>query len=505
MRVVLILSLFSLIFVGCRETLIDTIDDLAKDPGVIISKPLSGTIFIENDNVRFECRVRDYQDDVRDLSVQWESDVDGVLHTMNPRYDDGIVKFETRDLSTGTHIVEVTVTDSDGNTGSQRAEIFIRHIPVRPVIDSVSNVSEGLKISWSESVEPTFVAYKLWRLGPYELLLDTQDKSVLEFIDTEVLLGNNYRYTLWAHLASGDSTSSTVASAPYFGQSIPLAGDVTSMLLDPVRPLLYILSDKGRSLIVVNTETMTIVQSVTASFSSTDLSISLDNSELFVARSSGNLVDVYDIFPLSFNRSFQIRMADENGDSETLYGIEYMSGDFLACTAQFNWGRLNLTLASNGVRTDFYNQNIFEPSIVTSPDKTILYAGESKRDFTDTKLYKFEIVDSTFQVVQDHTLSNIRIRQISLSGDGEFLFYGPHKISSSDVRNVLGTFEEEVLASNHDGSVVLGVRNILNGNTFQAVRAYANTNISHGLFDPLHNSFLIYVKATNSLAIVELD
>jgi hypothetical protein len=54
--------------------------------------------------------------------------------------------------------------------------------------------------------------------------------------------------------------------------------------------------------------------------------------------------------------------------------------------------------------------------------------------------------------------------------DGAFVFYAGQKFLARNLKSVLGTFSEPVLAATADGSVVIGTKNIFDGNTFAMIR-----------------------------------
>ncbi len=93
-------------------------------PVVVIIDPDDGDTFREGDNVDFLALAYDVEDDSDSLTIVWSSDVDGVLSTDGPD-STGSVGFSTEGLSPGTHIITVTVTDSDGNTTSDTITITV--------------------------------------------------------------------------------------------------------------------------------------------------------------------------------------------------------------------------------------------------------------------------------------------------------------------------------------------------------------------------------------------
>ena len=93
-------------------------------PEAVLSAPVDGSSYYSNQEVVFSATVSDLEDAPQDLDIVWTSSIDGELSVDNEASSQGEV-FGTGLLSEGTHQIEITVTDSDGNEGSDSAVVDI--------------------------------------------------------------------------------------------------------------------------------------------------------------------------------------------------------------------------------------------------------------------------------------------------------------------------------------------------------------------------------------------
>jgi len=60
--------------------------------------------------------------------------------------------------------------------------------------------------------------------------------------------------------------------------------------------------------------------------------------------------------------------------------------------------------------------------------------------------------------------------RVQVTRDGLHIFYGNRKYLAKNLKSVLGTFTESILAISADGSTVVGTASIHDGNTFAITR-----------------------------------
>lgn len=103
-------------------------------PEVSIEAPSSGDVVNAGATVTFSGTVSDAEDAAVDLSVSWDSDVDGPLHAL-PADSSGLTTFQTAGLAVGDHIVTLTATDSAALEGRATVGFTVNGLPTAPVVD----------------------------------------------------------------------------------------------------------------------------------------------------------------------------------------------------------------------------------------------------------------------------------------------------------------------------------------------------------------------------------
>ncbi|MBM4393056.1 MAG: hypothetical protein FJ090_18175 [Deltaproteobacteria bacterium] len=103
-----------------------------------IVSPTDGNDYFANQLTLFEGLVSDGEDRAEEMSVTWESSVDGVLGFSSTPTSDGKTNGSTM-LTVGEHQITLTVTDSTGRTGSDTTTIDVA-VGEKPEIELVSPV-----------------------------------------------------------------------------------------------------------------------------------------------------------------------------------------------------------------------------------------------------------------------------------------------------------------------------------------------------------------------------
>jgi hypothetical protein len=106
---------------GCSEQKVSIYN---TPPGVDISSPSDDELFDLGEPIHFEALVADSQDDPDELSIVWESSVDGPLDD-DASDSAGLVFFDSSILSAGSHTVSLTATDSDGESSTMSVSINV--------------------------------------------------------------------------------------------------------------------------------------------------------------------------------------------------------------------------------------------------------------------------------------------------------------------------------------------------------------------------------------------
>ena len=102
-------------------------------PECTISAPLDGAVAVSGSVVEFTGEVSDTDDLAEELSIEWASDIDGVLGTAAASAD-GTVTLATDALTLGPHTVTLTATDTEGEVCTATVSLSINGQPSAPVV-----------------------------------------------------------------------------------------------------------------------------------------------------------------------------------------------------------------------------------------------------------------------------------------------------------------------------------------------------------------------------------
>lgn len=127
---------FSALDTGGRATIATVILAVGpprEEPSAVILAPLADAVSNRGDDIYFEGRVADGQEDADALVVRWSSNVDGLL---SDTIADSLGRsvFTTATLSPGQHVVTLEVSDSDGHRVTDDVSIKVNGLPTQPVI-----------------------------------------------------------------------------------------------------------------------------------------------------------------------------------------------------------------------------------------------------------------------------------------------------------------------------------------------------------------------------------
>lgn len=106
---------------GCSD---DAVRAFNSPPTASIVSPEDGEYVPPGDLVEFFGLAKDDQDESPTLGIAWSSDIDGALDA-TPADPDGSLYFASARLSHGTHVITLTVADTDGETASSAIALHV--------------------------------------------------------------------------------------------------------------------------------------------------------------------------------------------------------------------------------------------------------------------------------------------------------------------------------------------------------------------------------------------
>jgi hypothetical protein len=120
--------------------------DLGQAPTATITSPANGARLAEAATITFSGSGTDPEDgDLTGSALVWTSNLDGQIGTGT--------SFTRDDLSTGTHTIRLTATDSDGGSGT--ASVTITVYGTGPIVPGVWNGTTGSGFSFDFTVDAT--------------------------------------------------------------------------------------------------------------------------------------------------------------------------------------------------------------------------------------------------------------------------------------------------------------------------------------------------------------
>jgi hypothetical protein len=146
------------------------------------------------------------------------------------------------------------------------------------------------------------------------------------------------------------------------------------------------------------------------------------------------------------------------------YRLACTAGDTLVFTSMDQWNDLKLVDALTGSALD-HTGSLYEPDLASSPDGTTLYAGEYSGLSGVTR---YDIVNKKLTAVD--TSSSSGTASVMVTRDDKYVFYSSQKLLAANLKSVVGTFSETILAVNGDGTIAVGADQIFDGTTFAVKR-----------------------------------
>ena len=134
----------------------DMLYTVGSPPTIVLTEPATASAYNEGDAVNFVVEVSDSEDIAANLTLEWSSSIDGVFSTQQAA-SNGIAQLSTNTFSSGSHVVTVTVTDSNGLYAEALTNFTVNGVPTQPTVTinpNPASSSDVLTAVATGSVDP---------------------------------------------------------------------------------------------------------------------------------------------------------------------------------------------------------------------------------------------------------------------------------------------------------------------------------------------------------------
>lgn len=329
------------------------------------------------------------------------------------------------------------------------------------VLGPLTKDTNGVNLSWTVAAPSSFATFRIYRSSAVIDIL--QSGAAVQYRDETGQLGVSYTYQVGGVTATGQevrSNSQTITSGIY----IDVGSQIEGMMADPKRAYLYGIDKVNNSLHFINLTTNTVEKSIFVGSSPTDLDINLKGTTLYIANFGSTQISMIDLDMRVMAGSIFVDTTVGTWDGNP-YRLACLAGDTLVFTSMDQWNDLKLVDALTGAALD-HQASVYEPDLVASPDGTHLYVGEY---IGPEGLHRFDVVGNKLQQID--VSSQAGVAHVLASRDGKYVYYGAQKILTTNLKSIVGTYPETVLAITSDGSIAVGEHNIMDGNSLAVKRA----------------------------------
>ncbi len=443
------------------------------------------------------------------MAIEWRSSLEGVLSTASANAS-GDISFETNNLSSGIHLITLRVSDQNGYVLFEQIEIEVKELPDAIVLEPIQNTPDGLILNWSISEEEDFSHYKIMRSGNYsstiELLDTIKNQSQNTYQDLSLSFNTSYNYHLVVVNNNGAaSPPSNTETALFEGEYIDIGQvEIDQLMIDDTRPYIYVLDELNQSLLFINTNTKTVEKSISIDQEPPyTVDLNRDFTHLYISNGQVHEILVVDLSTQEMAAPFSLEGIEVPFIDQLANQIICMNGDRLVYRKP--GGKLVTLDAVNG---DYLSTSAFSNSetLYATPDDTeIIYT--TKLSFSND-VEKYALFDDVWVKVEEaeleEDLNSTSVASSFVNKNNDFLFFYHFKYPWNDMGTVLGSFDENVYASNADGSIAVGEEYIWNANTFTIRRPMPlNTNIL--AFDNDDTRLYAYDEDTHYIYIINVN
>ena len=128
------------------DVIINLIGGVFENPSADIYEPFDNDILNLGEPIEFIGAVNDEKDAKSSLSIEWSSDLDGILHT-EAADEQGVTRFTINTLSEGEHTISLKVTDSDDLISTASINLTIKQLPNAVTLEPIVVTNDGLVLN----------------------------------------------------------------------------------------------------------------------------------------------------------------------------------------------------------------------------------------------------------------------------------------------------------------------------------------------------------------------
>ena len=362
------------------------------------------------------------------------------------------------------------VAGRGGTGGSAAGSGGTGGVSATVVLAALTKDSNGVNLSWTSTPGNAFATYRVYRgssASALAVINILQDGTAVQYRDESGLLGVAYTYRVGGVTAGGQevlSNTQTITTGVY----INVGSQIERMIADPTRPYLYGVDRVNNSLHFINLTTATVEKTIFVGSTPVDLDINLQGTTLYVANFGSTEIATVDLDSRTRTGSILVDTTIGTWDGNP-YRLACTAGDTLVFTSMDQWNDLKLVNALTGGSLGGNSTSIYQPDLVASPDGVSVYAGES--GISTEVLYRYDIVNGKLMAVdQAAGINAFTAATVLMTRNGMYVFYAGRKFLAKNLKSVLGTFTEAIVAVNGDGSLAISASHIFDGTTFSAKR-----------------------------------
>lgn len=282
-------------------------------PEIRIISPTNEGYYSVGDELKFEARFLDKKTNPEDIQVEWQSNVDGVLHNSSPD-EYGFISFSTSTLSKGVHQIIITA-ENDGGFVSRAILMINNVIPTAVQLYEPEKRNGQVSLKWSQYRDSDFSRYIVFRstrgcqeeyLQAIGEILHPQDTA---YVDTEPPLDYEACYSVQVvnldHAGKFSEMQSVENPGGQFFNFVP-----DDMIKHPTQPFVYLIASAVQKIIKYNYQSDEVEQEVaiTGVPGFCDLRDNGYGVELYVPSTSGKVL-VYSADDLSLQQSIDTELA----------------------------------------------------------------------------------------------------------------------------------------------------------------------------------------------------